>query len=199
MALALAEEVSRFREWAATQPGTYGEWECDYPHWPALYAATTQALEDGSWRAQPDAIVYVLARDNECEAIRAELRARPALLRELAPGIVAAGEPDARWQLAQTLGELAVEWGAALLAELAVDPAEYVRRRALLAMGVSRHPRAEHFARLAWSSGEEYPQIAALHVLHDLAVTDMDALFAEARQSAHGYLRASAMKLMEAR
>ena len=199
MSIALADEVSRFREWAATQSRTSGEWECDYPHWTALYAATTQALDDESWRTQPAAIVYVLARDNECEIIRAELRQRPALLRELAPSIVAADEPDARWQLASTLGELAVDWGAALLAALAGDRDEYVRRRALLAMGETRHPSSEHFARLAWNSGEQYPRMAALHVLHELAVVDIDALLVAAEQSAHEYLRAAAKNVLDAR
>ncbi len=186
--LSLPRETSRFRCWAEAQQGRYGEWECLYPDWAALYAAAQQALDDGSWREHAEDMIYLLARDNESEVLREELRERPGVLRELAPLIQDKGEPDARWQLAQTLGELGTGWGAALLSLLADDPDEYVRRRALLAMGASGHPDAEEVARRAWRTGEEYPQIAALHVLCELGVEDRDELLRAAEKSPHEYL-----------
>lgn len=113
----------------------------------------------------------------------------------MAPMILERGESDARWQLAQTIGELAVDWGAPLLSILAEDVDEYVRRRALLAIGMSHHPDAERVARKAWSTGDKYAQLAALHVLRALGVADREELLRAAEQSPHSHLSAAAAKL----
>ncbi|MGN6152905.1 MAG: HEAT repeat domain-containing protein [Lysobacteraceae bacterium] len=172
--LSIQREEARFRKWASNQdPGKRsGEWECDYPDWPSIYEAVTGVLsrEDAITHLGDrgvESILYLLARDNECEIVADALAKRPEVLAAFAHAALQTGESDAKWQIAHGLGKPRVprEDAEALLVEFAVDADEYVRRRALLALADIKSPRTEAFAQKAWDSGLEYQRIAALWAL----------------------------------
>ena len=138
-------EVERFREWAAErhspshdsrkdQHGA-GEWECDYPEWSSLYAATADVLSSGKRLSEEEVslVMYALARDNEDEQVLDLLvSARYAALTLCQA--VGSAEQDARWQLAVALGRIGSAEAVERLRDFLADEAEYVRKRARLAL-----------------------------------------------------------------
>ncbi len=109
----LGIEIQLFRTWADGYPEPRsGEWECGYGDWGRLYEAAFAFLEakpeprDWSTQEMRD-VLYVLARDNETEHIAEELRIRqPELLVRITEAALIFGERDARWQLAEQIGQL---------------------------------------------------------------------------------------------
>src|SRR5262249_28197099 len=152
----LEREVARFWSWAeAYHRPRRGEWECDYPHWADLYQAVTAFLSDSEvaeWdEGLADLLLYTIARDNETEHIAGQLREMPDKLYALARVAVRSGEKDAKWQLAEQLACCpGLEGAEALLLDLAADADEYVRRRALMALGRIKSGQVETLARQAW-------------------------------------------------
>ncbi len=186
--LALRRAAIAFRIWADAVPAAArsAEWECDYQDWDAVWAACETFLEagdPGAWNPDDCAdMLYLLARDNETETIRQMLAEQPARLLALAAPGLYLPEPEARWQLADALGDAAGprEDIEARLVAYCSDADEYVARRALLALARRGAPHTETMARLAWDSGREYPRIVALRVLWDLR----SPLFAPCRAKA---------------
>ncbi|WP_321849540.1 HEAT repeat domain-containing protein [Burkholderia diffusa] len=174
----LHEQVEKFREWAALYPVRQRsvEWECEYGHWEALWDASlavVDSLAPAAWTATACAdLLYAIARDQALEHISSMLWTQPDALLALARASIDASEPNAKWQLAARLGGLgshAAEAEAeALLLRLVDDEDEYVRRRALLALGALKSTHAEALAERAWHTGHEYQRIAALWVLKNI-------------------------------
>jgi len=113
-----------------------------------------------------DDLIYVIARDNEIEYLVEYLARSEASLILLARHIASSTESDAKWQVANRLGSVKALKSEAeeLLLWLVKDDTEYVRRRALLALGALGSGYAESLAEQAWLSGDEYQQMAALEV-----------------------------------
>src|SRR5579884_1252922 len=136
-------ETKRFERWANREyPNLprHGEWECEYWEWQALYSSCRAHLDTYTpqeWTEDDsDMLLYVLARDNEVQLIQSELENRPehlAALAKLALSIPC--DRDARWQLADSLGKVAIAGRESLLEQYFGDGDEYVRRRALLSLG----------------------------------------------------------------
>lgn len=195
----LLAEVARFRAWAGDRPPDDlppGEWECDYPHWGDLYEAVLGHLVSSppeSWSPEEwQAVLYTLARDNESEHLAEEIGLHhPATLVALAEEALARGEPDARWQLAEQLGQEHVE-AERLLLILASDEAEYVRRRALGALARLGSPALERLALDAWQredEHQEYARMVALDCLQQVGSPHLERLLAEAEQDDRPHLR----------
>ncbi|HTH50219.1 MAG TPA: HEAT repeat domain-containing protein [Candidatus Limnocylindria bacterium] len=142
---ALAQEVAKFRQWAALRLGSdhasgafeHGaEWECDYPDWPALYSAVEAFLlskaiaHDRLSDHERELLLYALARDNEDEVILELLAQFPDASIQLARVAVNHPDRDARWQVAVLLGRIEGAEPVSLLLQLLKDDSEYVRRRA---------------------------------------------------------------------
>ena len=104
---ALQDEISRFREWAPPAENQHGEWECEYEHWDRLWAAAISTIDQYEDAAMPphvaDALLYVLARDNECEHVRDHLVETPQLLSALAAHAIGIEDADAKWQIVVSL------------------------------------------------------------------------------------------------
>src|SRR5882724_3543879 len=104
----LTFEVTKFKQWAASLKGTFGEWECDYDRWNDLYIATKAAIVRHKSGEIPDDIadelVYAIARDNESEHLREQLLDTPNLLAELARRVISSRDRDAKWQIAVSVG-----------------------------------------------------------------------------------------------
>ncbi|MEV6692565.1 HEAT repeat domain-containing protein [Micromonospora sp. NPDC051196] len=133
--------MARFKQWQESGAPDYlnlghgAEWEANYPHWEALLDAAEQAVKRASVleREVISDLLFVLARDNEDERVAEILRDNPAALRRLLPQALRYPDAQARWQVAAilpALGAVAVE----PLMQLKLDPDEYVRRRAAIAL-----------------------------------------------------------------
>ncbi len=135
-ACVLHAEIAAFRAWADTVPRVTrsAEWEIAYDAWPAITAALGAFLAATARLSVADtaAILYILARDNECETVKETLIAWPDHALALARAGVHGGEIDARWQLADVLGLVIADETliAPLLETYLADPDEAVRRRA---------------------------------------------------------------------
>lgn len=135
----LLSEIGRFREWAKTAAGPFGEWEFYYPDWARIYREAEKALKQmpaGSLDSSlAEKWLYILARDNEGENILNLLVENPAHLLFLAGQAVEFPDPDDRWQTAHGLGEVDGDPQEIrrLLDLFMNDPDEYVRRRASFA------------------------------------------------------------------
>ena len=143
----LALEVVKFRRWAERrhQPDYAGprdhadpEWECDYPDWPALYAASETFLASAADRALTGAelefLLYALARDNEDERILDTLERFSGAAMQVAETALSYADADARWQAAVLAGRVGTPEAAALVRRFLTDDVEYVRRRAGFAL-----------------------------------------------------------------
>ncbi len=175
--MSIAKEVERFKLWASTVPAhrRSAEWECDYPNWNELKRTIFDFMETGysQWSKKDiDDIMYAIARDNECNLLIEKLSADKPLLLFLATKAINSEEKDAKWQFAEALGELPVDYknnAEELLLIFVNDQDEYVSRRALIALGRIKSSHAGALAERAWNSGLEYQKIAALWVFKEIS------------------------------
>jgi HEAT repeat protein len=207
----LLDEVGRFRRWAdrCDPAGRGGEWECDYPGWDRLYNAVLDFVESrpfARWSAwEVEAVLYAIARDNEDEHLVEEIRdGHPELLLPLARTALAAGERDARWQLAECLGHAGISDGEApgVLSALANDPDEYVRRRSLRALARLGSPLVEELAAAEWErsgDAQEYARMNVLWCLQRVGSPLLHARLAEAERDSRPYLSRQAAEIREGR
>lgn len=134
----LTQEAARFRAWAATDDAAnrYGEWETDYEDWGYAHIAVEDALKAAPLPIWPptvvDDLLYLLARDNEDEVIVDLLAEFPEALLWIAEIACDRGENDAKWQIADRLGNSRSDWErrVALLQRYLSDSDKYVRIRA---------------------------------------------------------------------
>jgi hypothetical protein len=199
----LRRERTDLAAWAAAAP-TCGDLT-DYPGWPWLIRAVSQhlqAIAPDAWRDEDVALLLAaLAGHEQFEGIKRMLGARPAHLVALAAHGIATAEAAARWQLADALGEI-LPGNAdvdALATAYAMDSDDYVSRRALIALGRRRAPRAEEFAMRAWASGDTYRRMAALDVLAAIGSGRLDACLAAAESDGQPDLMAFAARLRGSR
>lgn len=162
-----------FVDWSKTINHDF-EWETNYPEWATIYTSFEQLLNRTDFRAW-DAkftqdILYLIARDNECERLIEILHDYPECLLFLSQHGLNYPDPDARWQLAHHLSAIfnIFPESEEIINNYYQDVNEYVRRRALLALGYIRSHFAEKNALNSWENGEEYQKIAALHVLYEI-------------------------------
>jgi len=88
-----------------------------------------------------------------------------------------------------------LEGAEALLLDLAAGADEYVRRRALMALGRIKSGQVETLVREAWDSGDEYQRMAVLDALHDVRSKKL-ALYLDMAQADGGqYLTAYAGRI----
>ena len=194
----LAEEVGRFREWAENHPKNSGEWETDYPDWPALRAAADQALaSDSPSEDEIKLLLYALARDNECEFIVGMMQEHPRNGMRVAHAAVDCSEPDARWQVGVFLGSQEGDDARMLLRGLVEDADEYVRRRSLLASALRDPAFAEEIAE-SWLTAEgEYSRLAALSVLHETRSPRIALALQQLRRDPSPYVRRKVAEIEE--
>lgn len=204
---AFLEAVARLRAWTATiaPPQRCGEWECDYPAWPEIYAAwkaVLAAVPIEGWRDQlVGEALFALARDNESQILAGELtHLGAAALCSFTEAAVAAGEPDARWQLACELGTQRAPEVEPLLLRLAADGDEYVRRRALQSLARIGCRRVEELAAREWAEAADdlpWTRMNVLWVLHRISSPRLPALLHQALAAKDPHLRDYASKLRD--
>jgi HEAT repeat protein len=203
----LLVEVERFRAWAANYSliERSGEWEVEYENWDALYSSVREFLDKrpvNSWSANElTAVLYAIARDNECENISSDILERSDdLLLDLAEASLQHGEADAKWQLASALGHIKTQESRReqLLQTMVQDENEYVRRRALQSLARTASPATEQYALDAWrrmDEAQEYARMNALWALHRIHSPQLASLLLEAEQDRWPHLTAYAAKI----
>jgi hypothetical protein len=196
-------EVAHFKAWAASlAPGPHsGEWECIYEHWSELCTAFEHFLDQRApdqWSpAETEAVLYAVARDNEAEVLANAMSRFPQHLLAAARASIGCPEPDAKWQLAEVLTKADPAQALAVLAALADDPDEYVRRRALLNLGHLRSPLVDKLADRAWETDDEHQRIAVLHALHNAGSVRLADFIVRAEADGRRYLVENARQLRE--
>ncbi len=107
----LSDEIRRFRDWASRGEHHSAEWESDYPDWSSFQDAFFSFLNEtdsADWNAQDwHDVLYAVARDNEGENLIQRVSEDKNLLIKLARKAVNSDEKDAKWQIAQYLGDVA--------------------------------------------------------------------------------------------
>jgi len=203
----LLREIERLRAWSATIPVSArgGEWEESYPNCGPLYDAVLEFVDgkpSGSWSPEEtSAVLFAIARDNETQKLAREIRDRGAeLLLGLVEASILFGEPDAKWQLAEELGNVACdpERRERLLLTLAHDDNEYVRRRSLKTLASIGSPATEQAAMQSWSrpdESQEYSRMMALWALSRIRSPRLESLLAEAERDQRPHLSSYASKL----
>lgn len=137
----LKKEIEKFKLWSKNyskipEPERLGEWECLYDDWNILEDLFIEFIETKTyikWSEEDiKSVLYLVARDNECETFIDEIAEKqPNSLELLANKSFEFGEKDAKWQIATRLDKLENKEVAKLLLEKFMsDENEYVRRRA---------------------------------------------------------------------
>ena len=187
----LHQEVTKFRDWVSSVEYLSSEilnteYGYCYSEWWSLCIIILSFLTPSvnkDWSTQDvDDILYVIGWDNECEYLIDKIEENSDVLIKLADLALNSAEDDAKWQLADRLGNLLNEPAESLLLKFINDKNEYVRRRSLIALGRMKSPHAEALAEKSWETGNEYQRIAALWVLYDLSSNKLVAYLQNAMQ-----------------
>ena len=201
----LSHEVARFKTWASGFPEPRsGEWECDYNEWDALYTAAVdfiRSLSPGKWSSpEVSDLLYAIARDNESEFLVDVVAENQDNLLKLSSLALSSPESDAKWQLADRLGFLREHdcEAEALLLGFVEDHEDYVRRRALIALGNLNSAQTEELAERAWNTGHEYQRIAALWALKAVCSEKLPTYVQKAMEDGRGYVVKNAIQVQEA-
>jgi hypothetical protein len=178
---ALFDEIARFKKWAGlhseasvAEDDRGGEWECDYTNWSAIWTSFSDFISNtypDAWSdKQIEALLYIIARDNDTESLAGIAATNPKALVLLATRAVTNAPPNAKWQLAVQLETLAdKQLAEKLLKKFVQDKEEYVSRRALMCLAAIHSTQTEHYCKIAWEkdigSMQKYQRIAVLHSL----------------------------------
>ncbi len=153
--MSLENELAKFWEWANMTPDTYnenrglGEWEAEYPGWDALYKAANDALEQLNQEFNHDLaqlLVYALAIDNEAGVVLKSVEEKLETPLRFVRKAVFSDQPQAKWQMAELLGNVDVEGREKMLLQLINSEDKYVVRRALLSLNKVNRAKAVELA-----------------------------------------------------
>lgn len=202
----LHQEVTKFREWISSVEYLNSETlnvedGCLYSEWWNLFEIILAFLNtsiNSPWTVQEvNDILYVMGWDNECEDLADKIEENPDVLMKLANLALNSSEYDAKWQLADRLGNLSDESAESLLLKFVNDEDEYVRRRSLIALGRMNSPHAEALSEKSWETGEEYQRIAALWVLKDISSSKLAAYLQKAIEDGRHFVIKNACQIQE--
>lgn len=203
----LFTEIDAFELWADSIPVNYrsGEWECDYMKWDDIYKSFHLFLNDvpcSTWtQEQTEAILYIIARDNEMEELARQVAEKQDVLFLLSKQSFEHGESDVKWQLASKLSLCKDKAKAEeLLLQYVQDENEYVNRRALMTLAKTGSKQTEKYCQLAWDRDiygemQEYQRIAVLHSLDTIHSVLLPKYIELAQKDGRKYLLMYAIKI----
>lgn len=147
-----------------------------------------------------ETVIYIVARDNEVEIMVSELAQEPDRFLAVALACLSSAERDAKWQFAAELGKLSthLQEAESLLLKFVEDEDEYVRRRAIIALGRIRSSHVERLAEQAWNREEEwqeYQRMAVLDALHSVGSPQLETYLIKATEDGRQYLGVCAAKI----
>lgn len=195
-------QVDVFWNWSKAQKQEY-EWEANYPNWSLLTTLFTQIIDStdfSTWSQRTiNNLLYLIARDNECEILIDKLTEHSKAYVFLALEGLRFPDSDARWQLAHYLIKIVNNEPNAedIILKYVGDHVEYVSRRAMLALGYIKSKYAEDFALKAWKTNLEYQKIAALEVLHQLDSKHLEQTLKEALNNDSEIVRQNAERIIQ--
>ena len=181
----LHREIRSFRRWAEKNHPNWdeendnGEWEIGVDnHFEEMVNAASKVIENiNSSDASEDiidALLFSIARDNECEMLADTLIKNEGWFNLLAQKSIDSKYVNAQWQFAKRLSE--VEKCRNLIYEFIESDNEYTSRMALQTLAEINPEKAEEYAIKFWDRGKypegsyenEYQKIMSLHVLHKI-------------------------------
>lgn len=194
----LFQEIKNYHEWANYQDKQIVEWESTYEEWPKiikLFEVFICNTDFGQWDdEQINEVLYIIARDNEAEMLAAMVSENELLLLFLAEKALASEEADAKWQLAIQLPNCErCSEAERLLIRYVQDEAEYVNRRALMALAAIGSGETEKYCEIAWKRDcygdlQEYQRMAALHALSVIESKQLPKYIELAKQDGRKWL-----------
>ena len=107
--MSLFNEIDKFKKWEKDENpaySKYGEWECDYQYWNDIYHEIDELLDQEELNlsnSQIDDLLYIIARDNECEIIGEKLSKNVPFVISLANYAISSLHSDSKWQLVKIL------------------------------------------------------------------------------------------------
>jgi len=167
------EQVDEFWQWSKNQKQIY-EWEACYSEWGLIYRLFEQFVQSVNLtlldQKTINNILFLVARDNDCERLIETLSRNPVCLIFFAKECLMYQDDSARWQFAHYLSKIYEDNPKVedIILKYCNDHAEYVRRRALLSLSYINSKYTEEKAIEAWDSNVEYQKIAALEALYQV-------------------------------
>lgn len=202
MTYSIIKEVDKFKLWASQHEDDHSsEWEIDYESWQSLYEAVsefcTNNQPDELTENEIDYLLYIIARDNECETIVETLLKMPLYFVRLAKCSLKQGEVEAKWQFAAYLPdcELKLHEIEELLLKFIIDSHEYVRRRALWSLAIINSSHCENYCIKAWETENQYQRLMALSSLEEIKSPLLRKYIKEAKEDGDGYLKNRALEI----
>ncbi len=208
---ALHTKVNAFKIWAKinhpeiTEDNDNGEWcfchEFDEMVSCALSiinkypssSATEQIIDD---------LLYIIARDNECENIIGEVSKRDDWFALLCRYSLRTSYTNAKWQFAAYLKNYkGCDDLKNLIFEFLSTGDEYTERRALQSLAYIYPEQAEKYAIEFWNRNkyedDEYQKIMVLHVLYQIHSPKLKSYLEIAEKSSYEHLRLNAQQISE--
>ena len=209
----LYREIRSFKRWAEKyypdrdEENDNGEWEIGTDnHFDEMVDAALKVIENiNSSDASEDlieALLFSIARDNECERLADELRNHKDWFELLAGKSLGTKYINAQWQLAKRVGEF--ENCKELIYKFIESDNEYTSRMSLQALAEIDPKRAEEYAISFWNRGkypegsyeDEYQKIMALHVLYSIGSDKLAEYREKALVSPYKWLKTNAEQMV---
>lgn len=213
MAEKLYKEIHKFIRWADKnypdwgEENDNGEWEFGYgSHFDEMYEAAMSIISDADSKDADekliDALLFVVARDNESENLADVLIEHKEWFDLLAVKSVGSKYINAQWQFAKRLGKC--DSCKNLIYEFIESDDEYTSRMALQTMAEIDPKKAEEYAVKFWNRGkypdgsyeDEYQKIMVLHVLNAVGSDLLAEYLNKAKSMPYKWLRENAEEIM---
>ena len=210
----LYREIKAFTLWANNsfpewdEEHDNGEWEIGVDnHFDEMVSAAAKVITNISFEDADefliDAMLFAVARDNECEILADELLKHEGWFTHLAKRSLNSKYINAEWQFAKRVGK--IEGCRKLIYDFIESEHEYISRMALQTMADIDPEKAEEYAILFWNRGkypqgsyeDEYQKIMALHVLHIIGSKMLKEYLNKELLTSYEYLMENAERISE--
>jgi hypothetical protein len=159
----MINEAKRFKEWEIKENpcySKYGEWEVDYLNWDEIYQSFDSWIQKPNFR--PDiieSVLYLMARDNECEIISGKLHGHPQLAKELAIQSMNFLHSNAKWQLVKIIALSHDSDIDEIIYKISLDRSYYVQRICLMESAKRNSKYTKEMIEWSWLTHDEYQMI----------------------------------------
>ncbi len=208
----LINAIQDFRKWQISKYPSIvpdkidGEWETDYTDWNRINTIFSKFLEEHTASDATEELlnemIYIIARDNECEWLINEVTKHPDWFDVLCRYCIHTNENEAKWQFAAHISNCSCSRETKdLILEFVTDKNEYVSRRALLALPAIRPDKVEYYAHQFWYRDsydikmQEYQKMAVLTVLNEIKSPLLSYYLQSAKKDGRKYLMQCAEKI----
>ena len=209
----LYKEIHKFIRWADRnypdwgEENDNGEWEfgCG-SHFDQMYEAAMNIISDVESKDADEklinALLFVIARDNESENLADELIEHKEWFDLLAVKSAGSKYINAQWQFAKRLDKC--DSSENLIYEFIESNDEYTSRMALQTMAEIDAEQAEKYAVKFWNRGkypfgsyeDEYQKIMVLHVLNTVGSDMLAEYLSKAKSMPYKWLKENAERII---